>query len=285
MSKNYFEQKYQDFREWFLDKEHPHSKLNRNVFVHDVLKFVGFLLIFLIIYNNIDKLNQINIWIIKLGSILLLVSLFFVLRKAWHLGVNLKYWFRGFNHGTKLLIGLFIVLLLLMAYFNQEKVISGVTNSYDKIKFNSFNPVKLEALNISLGGLTKNLNTCAQINAPINFYGYQSFDGTVGTISGTYEGWSIHGQATCRKGSKEGENLNKYYCGGYTYIFGIGSVNAYIQKTTISGNGEIGKTYKYVIWNIYDENKNFLETKCLGNPDDFDQKQAQALYNEMLKWA
>jgi len=72
--------------------------------------------------------------------------------------------------------------------------------------------------------------------------------------------------------------------GGYSSFFGIGSVNAYVEKTIISKEGEIGKTYKYVIWNIYDENKNFVETRCLGDPDEFDRKQAEAFYNEMLKW-
>ena len=106
------------------------------------------------------------------------------------------------------------------------------------------------------------------------------------TIRGkTYDGWAIKGDATCRKGTREGENLNKYYCGGYTSFFGIGSVNAYVEKTTISEGGNIGKTYKYVIWNIYDENKNFVETRCLGDPDKFEEKQAKAFYNELLRWS
>jgi len=59
--------------------------------------------------------------------------------------------------------------------------------------------------------------------------------------------WTIKGSATCRKGTKEGENLNKYYCGGYTSFFGIGDVNAHVEKTIITEGGDIGKTYKYVI--------------------------------------
>jgi len=286
--KEFARKKYEDFKDWFFDKEHPQSRLNKTVFTHDVLKFVGLLLVFLIVYNNIPKLNQITILFIQFGSILLLISLFFTIRKAWHLGINLKYWFRGLNHGIKLIVGIVIVLLLLLALLHQDRVVDSVVSSYEKVEFRKFSPLNV-SLNLSSLNLTKlssNLNTCPQINVPIKFYGYESFDGTVGSINGkTYDGWSIQGQATCRKGTKEGENLNKYYCGGYTYIMGFGSVNAYVQKTTVSTSGEIGKTYKYVIWNIYDENKNFLETKCLGNPDDFDQKQAQALYNEMLRWS
>ena len=153
--------------------------------------------------------------------------------------------------------------------------------------FNPGTSANLSFGNFSLGNfkLPQSMNTCPQINVPINFYGYDSYDGTVGNIRGkTYDGWTIKGQATCRKGSKEGENLNKYYCGGYTYFFGIGDVNAYIEKTIISNSGDIGKTYKYVIWNTYDEDGTFVETKCLGDPDEFDEKQAKAFYNELQKW-
>jgi hypothetical protein len=171
---------------------------------------------------------------------------------------------------------------------NQDKVISDITTTYDKIKFSSFVPVNLESLNISffnVTGLSKNFNTCPQINVPMTLYSYGGFNGEVGTISGkNYDGWAIKGQATCRKGTKEGENLNKYYCGGYSYILGLGSVNAYVEKTIISKEGNIGKTYKHVIWNIYDENKNFVETRCLGDPDEFDKKQAEAFMNELRSW-
>ena len=119
--------------------------------------------------------------------------------------------------------------------------------------------------------------TCPQINVPIEERQYFS-----PTIKGkVFDGWTVKGDATCRKGSKEGENLNYWYCGGYTSTFGIGSVNAYVEKTTISDTGDIGKTYKYVIWNVYDENKKYVQTKCLGDPDEFDRKQAEAFE----KWA
>lgn len=283
----YFEKTSQNFKNWFLEKNHPHSKLNKTVFIHDLLKFVGFILVFLIVYNNVDKLNQINLWIIKLGSIILLILLYFTIRKGWHLCLNLKYWFRGFNNGAKTIIGIAIVLLLLSAFLNQDKVIDSTMSSYEKIDLDRLVPVNLEA-NFSLSNwssLTKNLNACPQMNVPMTLHSYGIFNGEVGSISGkNYDGWKIKGQATCRKGTKEGENLNKYYCGGYSYVLGIGSVNAYIEKTIISKEGNIGKTYKHVIWNIYDENKNFVETRCLGDPDEFDKKQAEAFMNELRSW-
>jgi hypothetical protein len=122
--------------------------------------------------------------------------------------------------------------------------------------------------------------SCPQINVPMekDYWSGLSIKGK------SYDGWTVKGDATCRQGTKEGENLNHYYCGGYTSFFGIGDVNAYIEKTIISDSGDIGKTTKYVIWNMYDENKNFIETRCIGNPDEFDRKQAEAFERELLKW-
>ena len=48
--------------------------------------------------------------------------------------------------------------------------------------------------------------------------------------------------------------------GGFASCFGIGDVNAYVEKTIITEEGDIGKIYKYVIWNIYDENKNLADS-------------------------
>ena len=119
------------------------------------------------------------------------------------------------------------------------------------------------------------LESCPQINVSIS-----DSDNIKGK---NYDGWAIKGDATCRKGNKEGENLNKYYCGGYISGFmGIGDVNAYVEKTPISDEGDIGKTYKYVIWNIYDENGDFVETKCLGNPDDYYKKQEEDFARQIM---
>lgn len=282
-TKHFFKKKWNQFTFWFTRKEHPRSILKKNVFFRDLLKIIGLILVFLIVYSNVDKLNQIVLVFLKIGSLLQLVLLFFILRKAWHLTINLKYFFRGLNNGTKAIISIALVLLLFVAFQNQEKVVDSFVQSYEKAEFQKFNPINLSSLNLK--GITKQINTCPQMDVPIKFYSHESYDGTVGSIKGqSLDGWTIKGQATCRKGSKEGENLNWYYCGGYSSIFGISSVNAYVEKTIISDDGDIGKTYKYVIWNIYDEDKNFVETRCVGDPDEFDKKQAEAFYNEMLKW-
>ncbi len=281
-TKHFCKKKWNQFTFWFTKKEHPRSILNKNVFFHDLFKIICLILVFLIVYSNVDKLNQIVLIFIKIGSLLQLVLLFFILWKAWHLIINLKYAFRGLNHGTKAIIAIVIVFLLFIAFQNQEKVVDSIVKSYEEAEFQKFNPIdaNLNLSSINLKGITKQINTCPQIDVPIK----ETSWGELNIKGQTYNGWKVKGSATCRKGTKEGENLNKYYCGGYTSMFGIGSVNAYVEKTIISKEGNIGKTYKYVIWNIYDEDKNFVETRCIGDPDEFDKKQAEAFYNEMLKW-
>ena len=143
------------------------------------------------------------------------------------------------------------------------------------MEFNEFVPFQLEGLNLSLdfSKVSNSFNACPQIDVPMKTSSWYGLN-----IKGqTYDGWTIHGDATCKKGNKEGENLNYYYCGGYSNGLLGGTVNAYIQKTPIASDGSIGKTTKHIIWNIYDENKNFMQTKCLGDPDEYEKKQAREL--------
>jgi len=148
--KHFAKKKWGSFIDWFTDKEHPHSRLNKVVFFHDLLKLVGLILVFLIIYSNVDKINQIVLIFIKLGSLLQLVLLFFILRKSWDLTTNLKYAFRGLNHGTKAIIAILIVLLLFMAFLNQDKVVNSIIQTYEEANFSKLNPVQISG-NFSLG--------------------------------------------------------------------------------------------------------------------------------------
>jgi len=76
------------------------------------------------------------------GSLLQLILLFFILRKAWYLIVNLKYAYRGLNHGTKAIIAIVIVLLLLFVFLNQGKVVSSIIKTYGETNFSKFNPIR-----------------------------------------------------------------------------------------------------------------------------------------------
>ena len=279
--KHFAKKKWDNFTDWFTDKEHPHSRLNKNVFFHDALKLIGLILVFLIIYSNLDKINQIVLIFIKLGSLLQLVLLFFILRKAWHLTINIKYAFRGLNHGTKAIIAIVIVLLLFMAFLNQDKVVNSITQTYEEANFSKLNPIQVSG-NFSLGWLGDlKLSEASCPNFDIPFVMFKR--------GAVHDGWQIKGDDPgCKKGNMEGENLNHYYCGGFSGgvslmpgVSPYGTQYAYIQKTTISDSGDIGKTYKHIIWNEYDENKEYLSTECLGDPDKFEEEQLEDVLGDM----
>lgn len=280
-TKKFFKKRFKRFSYWFTDKEHPRSRLNKNVFFYDLLKILGLFLVYLIIHANVDKLNNLAIPFIKIGGVILLVLLFFIFRKAWHLILNLRYTIRGLNNGSKAILAILIILVLFLAFINQENVIDTFSTKLNETNFSKLSPIQLNSTSINLKKIISKINTCPQINVTMEDHSWLGLN-----IKGkTYDSWTIKGDATCRKGTKEGENLNHYYCGGYTSgLLGIGNVNAYVEKTIISESGDIGKTYKYVIWNKYNEKKNFIETKCLGDPDDFDEKQVEAFMRELERW-
>lgn len=160
---HFAKRKWEDFCGWFTEKEHPNSKLNKNVFFHDLLKLVGLILVFLIVYSNVNKLNQIVLIFIKIGSLLQLVLIFFILQKTWHLIKNLKYFYRGLNHGIKAIIAIAIVLLLFVAFLNQDKVVNSITQTYEEANFSKLSPVKISS-NFSLFNSNKNESSSSILN-------------------------------------------------------------------------------------------------------------------------
>jgi len=134
---------WNNFTDWFTDKEHPRSRLNKVAFFQDSFKLISLILVFLIVHSNVDKINQIVLIFVKLGSLLQLVLLFFILRKVWHLAVNLKYAFRGLNNGAKTIVAIIIVLLLFVAFLNQDKMVDPIIQTYQEVNFSKFNPFQI----------------------------------------------------------------------------------------------------------------------------------------------
>jgi len=74
---------------------------------------------------------------------LLLIGTFLCLRFSWKILKNLKYGIKGWNNGYKLIFIVFIILFLLIIYFNQESVIPKIKTEIDQIEFSKFNPLGL----------------------------------------------------------------------------------------------------------------------------------------------
>ncbi len=102
-----------------------------------------------IFYSNAIKLNQINFWIIKLGGVLILTSLFFAIKFGWRLGKEIINLFKRQRNWLKYLVVLLIVILLWQAYTNKDTVLDPIFESYNKTDFSLFAPINFG--NISLG--------------------------------------------------------------------------------------------------------------------------------------
>lgn len=198
------------------------------------------------IFNLInDLIKNTNIYILCLIVAFGLVLVAYIIRK---ININGKY-------VIYFALGLFILLFLVVTFL-----------------------IPLLKKEIDLPDFSNLLNSCPQINVPlVSNYPYAGLK----MGSNNYDGWVIYGKLDCKSGSLDGENKNNYYCGGYESVFGIGKVRTYIQKTDVSKDGDIGKTTKYVIWNSYDKNLNFIKTECLGNPDEFEEKQVQSFLDQI----
>lgn len=124
---------YYKFRYWLTGREHQAYKYSRfNSYVFPLLiKFIVSLIAVIVIYSNLTKLNEINSWIIKLGSTLLLVSLFFLIKysikllsEIWNLINRQKNW-------LKYLIIILFLILLWQIYVNREIVLNPLFNYYN----------------------------------------------------------------------------------------------------------------------------------------------------------
>ena len=134
------ENKHSTFWKWYYEKEHPNSKLNVNVFVKDSILFVSLLIAFFIIYLSAPQLNQLKIFFIKIGSVIQIAVFIWMIIKVQHLIFNLRYWFRGFNHGTKTIWGLGLILILFIGFLFHNALSNFVVNTFNNINFPSFFP-------------------------------------------------------------------------------------------------------------------------------------------------
>src|SRR3989338_11330168 len=80
-------------------------------------------------------------WIIKLGRVLILTSLFFAIKFGWRLGKEGINILKRQKNWLKYLIIILIIFLLWQAYTNKDTVLNPVFDTYDKTNFSLFAPI------------------------------------------------------------------------------------------------------------------------------------------------
>lgn len=156
--KSFFKRRYYKTKSW-LNSRHHRSYRNWNAFFMNILWIVVLSISFMIIYSNLEKLNEIVLWFLPLGGALLLVNAFFWIKYSWKLLKRIFYWYEGERNWVKYLTILIIILLLWQGYQNRDTIFDGVIEHYDKINFSSILPINFGNFSLDSETLTESSNT------------------------------------------------------------------------------------------------------------------------------
>lgn len=115
-----------------------------NYLINIILGFAISLVAFIIFYSNTEKLNEIKIWIIKLEGILLLVSLFFIIKYGWKILKEISNWFKRERNWVRYIIIIGIVILLWYSYANRDTILNPVFDYYNQTNFSVFSPLDIK---------------------------------------------------------------------------------------------------------------------------------------------
>lgn len=113
--------KYYRIKKW-LNRRNNRRYHNWNAFSMNLIWIVILSISFLTIYPNVEKLNEIILWILPLGSVLFFVNVFLWIKYTHKFLKRLNYWFKGERNGVRYLIGFILILLIWHAYQQSETV-------------------------------------------------------------------------------------------------------------------------------------------------------------------
>jgi predicted nucleic acid binding AN1-type Zn finger protein len=151
--KRFFDRFKDEFR---LDPRFWHV-FDKHRFISNLIFLVIFILIFLILNKNVTTLNKYVLLILKVGSSLLIITLFAIIVFIIKIFKSLKIVWRFLGHGWRYLALLIILILIVCIYLHQESYINKTQQKIDSIKFSNFNPFTLSKLNLSTDAVSDKL--------------------------------------------------------------------------------------------------------------------------------
>lgn len=171
-----FLKKFENIEDWLRKREHhKYDFRNRtNYLIITILIFVASIIGCLIFYSNAQKLNEINLWIIKLGGILILTSLFFVIKYGWRMIKEIVNIIKRQKNGIKYLVIILIIILLWQAYSNKDTILNPVLERYNKINLSLFKPINFENLNLEDSSNSIDSTVQKIINKPLDYSIYET---------------------------------------------------------------------------------------------------------------
>jgi uncharacterized protein YkwD len=138
--KSFFKRKYYKIKYWLKSREYRRYT-NWNAFFMNILWIVILSILFMIIYSNLPKLNEIVLWFLPLGGTLFLVNAFFLIKYIWKLLKRMCYWYKGERNWIKYLLLLLLIILLWQGYVNRETLFDNAIEKYNQVDFSAILPL------------------------------------------------------------------------------------------------------------------------------------------------
>ena len=124
-AKHLLKSKYYRVKKW-LNRRNHRRYYNWNTFFMNFIWIVILSISFLIIYPNIEKLNEIILWIIPLGSALFFINGILWIKYTYKFLKRLNYWFKGERNWVRYLTVFVLFLLIWHAYQQNETVFDPI---------------------------------------------------------------------------------------------------------------------------------------------------------------
>lgn len=158
---------FENLGNWLNHRDYNRYNIKKriNYLTITIFIFITSIIGFSIFYSNAQKLNNINLWILKLGGILILISLFFIIKYGWKLVKEIINLLKRQRNWIKYLIIILAILLLYQTYLHKDTVLNPVFNSYNKTNFSLFAPISLGDLDIS-----DNSNNSDDFNNVVSYF-------------------------------------------------------------------------------------------------------------------
>ncbi len=124
------------FRGSKINSSHYNYKpLLKNLFI---LVVIGILMS--IVYANLERLNNIVLIFLKVGSSLLVVGAFFFVKYLMRLYKSVRYFIRKQKKWFKWALAIVLIILLFFVYQNRSSIFNPVIETYEKTDFGKFSP-------------------------------------------------------------------------------------------------------------------------------------------------
>ncbi len=132
-----------------LNRKERYNRFNYTPLIKKLIIFIALVVSFIIVHDNLDKLNEIVLIILQLGSIIILIIIFLLLKYSHRLYKNVKYCIKYQKNLVKYILVIILLVLLWQAYINKDTLFDPVVKTYKAEDFNKYWPLAISISEIS----------------------------------------------------------------------------------------------------------------------------------------